>query len=877
MRPSVPGVPRWLPVVAVVLMAAVGPLFAQANVTGVVKGYVTDSFGNFVPGASVTLSSPALVSGSRELLTDAEGSFLFNGVPVGTYSLRTEVLGYPPYEIVEIQLNPAETRVFDIDLPEGLEETITVVAEKHLVDTLDTSLREVIDAAYVNRLPLFARRYQQILTLFPGVSNAEGFSLAQYHIDGSRTTQNGFRLDGATINDQVTGTFGLNVNQNAIERFELTTSGYMPEYGEQSGGIANIITKSGTNEFEFFYSGFYRDDSFSSSISGVDRVLANGDADRDSSNNHTSLPETQQWQEFAVGGPIIKDKLWFFSSFQYWQEDVGSLFNDSISEGERYHGQFKLTYQVSPNNTLVMNFATDPASFSNVITDARYDEGTNLDQTQGGWFAQFRDTHVFGPNMMLESQLFIHHQYLTARPSEDNLGDFTLTFGYGVPTRFSGTWFNDQDRSTDRIRLSEALTVQKGRHTLKAGLDYSYLDFTGVNRAENLLLDFSPMLQDDTGDPAAQWVFTYDYLTPESTNRTDSETALYIQDTWVLNEHVTLRGGVRMDHQSIIGDTNVAPRFGMAVDPGGKGVSKIFVNVGRYYDNVFTDFVDFQEADGTIGTYTYVVPSAGYYYYDVPFANWDYVVDGNIEAPYKDSWTLGYERELPGSLRLGVSTTHWEGKNQLRTFLVEDLSLLPSGVEDLDPLATAAVLFDSKGTADYQDFKVYFRKALRSRFEFLGSYTHSRVRGDASEDFGFTDRSDPAAGDFTRLTYDRPDVVNLSGTVFLPARFELTGIYRYLSGRLYSPLTVASGFIQIDPQEGKNSQRMASQQSLDLSLARLFRTGRTDIKAFLQVFNATNHLNVIEVETLQEAGPSFGEPVRVDPGRTLQVGLEVRF
>jgi hypothetical protein len=274
--------------------------------------------------------------------------------------------------------------------------------------------------------------------------------------------------------------------------------------------------------------------------------------------------------------------------------------------------------------------------------------------------------------------------------------------------------------------------------------------------------------------------------------------------------------------------------------------------------------VDFQEADGTIGTYTYVVPSAGYYYYDVPFATWDYVVDGDIEAPYKDSWTLGYERELPGSLRLGVSTTHWEGKNQLRTFLVEDLSLLPSGVKDLDPLATAAVLFDSKGTADYQDFKIYFRKALRSRFELLGSYTHSRVRGDSSDDFGFEDRTDPLANDFTRLTYDRPDVVNLSGTVFLPARFELTGIYRYLSGRLYSPLTVAS-------------ERMSSQQSLDLSLARLFRTGRTDIKTFLQVFNVGNHLNVIEVEPLQEAGPSFGEPVQVDPGRTLQVGLEVRF
>ena len=237
---------------------------------------------------------------------------------------------------------------------------------------------------------------------------------------------------------------------------------------------------------------------------------------------------------------------------------------------------------------------------------------------------------------------------------------------------------------------------------------------------------------------------------------------------------------------------------------------------------------------------------------------------------------MGYEREFPGSLQVGVSTTHWQGKNQLRTALVEDLGLLPDNV-DVDPAATAAVLFDSNGTADYDDYKFYFRKALRNRFELMGSYTHSRVRGESSEDFGFEDRTDPEATKFTRLTYDRPDVINLSGTVFLPSKFELTGIYRYQSGRLYSPLTVGSGYVQIDPAEGKNSQRMPAQQSLDLSAGRLFRMGRTDLKAYLQLFNVLNHLNVVDVENLEEAGPSYGEPVQVDQGRTLQVGLEVRF
>jgi outer membrane receptor protein involved in Fe transport len=862
---------------ALALALSLGPAFPQANITGVVKGYVTDAHGNFVPGGTVSLRGPGHGTRSRQQVTDGEGYFQFTGLPVGMFTLAAEVLGYQPYEIVDIQINPGETRVFDIVLPEGLTEKVTVTAERHVVDVADTTSREVIDAASVNRLPLIARRYQQILTLFPGVSNDQGFSLAQYHIDGSRITQNGFRLDGATINDHVTGTFGLNVNQNAVERFELNTSGFLPEYGEQSGGIANIVTKSGTNDFEFLYSGFYRSDAFASDIQGVEQTLAVGDPDQDPTNNHTALPETQMWQEIAAGGPIVRDRLWFFSSFQYWQEDKGSIFNDSVSEGDRYHGQFKLTWQASPSNTFVANLATDPAAFTNVITDGRYAEGTNRDQTQGGWFAQFRDTHVARPSLMLESQLFFHHQYLTSRPSQTGLGPFTLTFSNGNPVQFTGTWYNDQDRSTDRIRLSQAVTSQQGAHTLKGGIDYSYLTFSGVNRSEDLLLDFSPLLQDGTGDPGAVYVTTYDYRTPEVTDRAEQEGAVFVQDSWRVNPRLTLQGGIRMDRQTLVGETNVAPRLGFAVDPTGKGKQKIFGNWGKYYDSIFTDFVDFQQADGTIVSYTYVVPSLGVYYYDVPFAQYDYVADGDLSNPVKTAWTLGYEHALPGDVKLGVSTTHWEGENQLRTFLVEDLSLLPPTVGPIDPNATAVVLFDTKGRADYDDYKIYVRKFLSHRFELMGSYTHSRVQGDTSDDFGFEDRTDPEATRYTRLEWDRPDVINFSGTVFLPASFELTGVYRYMSGRLYSPLTATTGDVTIDATYGKNSVRMPPIRTFDLAVARPISVGKTDLKLSLQIYNLTNELNVIDVETLVDAGQTFGSPVAVDQGRIIQMGLEVKF
>jgi hypothetical protein len=862
-----------LALIAACLGALSEPAYAQANIMGSIRGSVADDSGNFLPGASVTLFGESLGESGQTSITDLEGAFRFDGLAVGTYSLKVMMIGYRPYEVVQIVVNPDETRTFNLVLAEGLTERVVVVAERTAVDTTNTSTHEVLDAAYVNKLPLVSRRYQQILTLFPGVSNDGGYSLAQYHINGGRVTQNGFRLDGANINDFVTGTFGMNVNQNAIERFELNTSGFQAEYGEQSGGIANIITKSGTNTFEFLYSGFYRTDSLAADTPGAQDLWSASDADGTTSNNHMARPETQQWQELAVGGPIVKNKLWFFSSFQYWQEDFGSLFNDSMREGDRYHGQFKLTWQASPSNTLVTNLATDPSMFKSLITDARFAEGTNYDQTQGGYLFQMRDTQNISPTTFFESQLFVHHGYLTARPTEQGLGAFTYTFDPTLPTTVTGTYANNQDRSQNRYRASGAMTSQMGSHRVKTGLDYTFMDFEGNNRTDDVTLNFDAFAVQYYG-PGAQLSYTYDYQNPERVSRRDTEIAAYAQDTWIVNPHLTLEGGLRLGRQSVIDENTIAPRAGFAVDPKGDGKSKVYGNWGRFYDNVFTDFVEFQNADGMIKTQTFVDPG-NTYNYNVVVAVTDYAIDGELETPYKDSWTLGYERQLPWDMRVGVSTTQWTGYNQLRTTYTEDLSFVPPSVQ-LDPSATAALIFDTKGSSEYSDYKVMLRKAFSHRFEVLGSYTRSRVLGDTSEDFGFENRADQRALDYTRLSYDRPDLINLSAFGVLPWGLEATGIYRYQTGKAYSPSYYSGGFVIDASVGGKNSQRMAPVRSLDVSLSKRFEMGKSQLKVTAQCFNLTNELNVIKVETLTTS-PAFGKPLDTDFGRILQFGIELRF
>ncbi|MEE9219615.1 MAG: TonB-dependent receptor [Acidobacteriota bacterium] len=846
---------RWL----ITLLIAATPatfLFAQANITGQIEGNVLDGQGRGLPGVTLTLEGPAIF-GPRQMVTNHEGHFRFVALPVGRYMLEAELVGYQTFVTTDIVLNAGENRNFLMTLFEGLIERVTVVAEQNLVDTQSTQTREVLDSDYVNSLPLSSRRFQEIFSLFPGVTSHTGRSEAQFHLHGGTTYQIGYRVDGATINSVSSGRFGANINQNAIERFEVISGGIPAEYGEQSAGILNVITRSGTNDWQFFYSGLLRNGSFGSTQGEIDD-LENALGGARTFNN--PIRQKQQWHEFNVSGPIIKDKLWLFAAGQYWQEDLGGLVAteapadvDNFTEGDRYNFQIKLNWQINPNNEMVFNIFTDPAEFKNIELLPTVTPEANRNQKQGGYLFQVRDTHIFSSDTFLETQYFLHHSYLAQRPANPEAGIFIQNiYTTGL---FTGAFYSDLDNSYDRQRLSASLTHIEGNHTIKAGFDYSFIDYRANNRKADWVFDVS------SGSPA---FVINDFGEEDKIERDESEVAAFIQDRISLfDDRLSVDVGLRFQQQSIVDGSSVAPRLGVSYDPLGDGRTRVFANYGHFYDSVFFSIIDrFDNNDGITTFYSYAADCSGLC---IPLSTQSYDIPDDLEQSKKEQWQLGFERELPGGFRVGITHTRWDTDNDL-------LSTFNA--------STGENLLISSGRADYRGTELTIRKPVGRRMELFGSWTHSRTRSqvNSAEELSFLRQDDPLANAFTRAAHDRPDVVNLSARFKLPGSFDLTAIYRYQDGRLISPLVA---FDVIDSAEGKNSFRLAPYRTLDLLVARSFNYGGADLKLLLQVFNVTNEFNVIGVGSHTNLAPDninfLGTPQLVDIPRTIQAGIEIRF
>jgi len=349
--------------VALIAVGLTSFLGAQGKLTGSITGKVIDSEGIALPGCNVTVEGPALL-GQATFVTTETGSFRFPALPPGSdYTLTIEMSGFKTIVRKSLRVSVAKTTSISIAMEiSAIEEEITVVGESPTVDVKSSKTAVNYSKDFIYNIPM-SRDLYDVLNSMPG-SVSEGVSYRRTsYVAGGTVRGNQYSVDGISINDPVVMYPMTNINIDVYEEVEFGLFGHTADIGIADGGFVNIVTKSGGNAFHGGATVEYYNKDMQMSLLSEEDLEAVG---------LTKPAGWNAWQDFSLylGGPIIKDRVWFFTNGRYftWKRDFNHIiWNDTIAAGQRVytldeapHKEMnlfgKLTLQLASNMRLVTSY-----------------------------------------------------------------------------------------------------------------------------------------------------------------------------------------------------------------------------------------------------------------------------------------------------------------------------------------------------------------------------------------------------------------------------------------------------------------------------------------------------------------------------------------
>ncbi len=283
--------------------------------TGSITGRITDSQGAAVPGVTVT-GRNSQTGFTRTDVSDAEGIYRLNALPVGPYDITAELSGFNKVEQKSIIVNVGQTLDVALSMTvASVSETVTVTSETPLIATQQSSVGGVVDMNRIENLPLNGRQFANAAATIPGVGlgfHSDPTKSTQYspQIAGGNGRNVNYQIDGGDNNDDTVGGLLQLFPLEAIQEFNFVTSRYKAEFGRSNGGVMNIITKSGTNDMQGSFFTLFRDDALNAKTETEKRAGA----------------DKQDYRRYqfggSAGGPIVTNRLHYFGAFERTQQDT---------------------------------------------------------------------------------------------------------------------------------------------------------------------------------------------------------------------------------------------------------------------------------------------------------------------------------------------------------------------------------------------------------------------------------------------------------------------------------------------------------------------------------------------------------------------------
>ncbi len=906
---------------ALALLLIAAPLLAQTS--GGIVGRVTDASGAALPGITVEARSASL-QGARTTVTDAQGIYRIALLPPGSYTVDFALTGFRPESRRSVGVALGRDTTLDLTMTmSAVAEQMVVTADAPVLDTTSASVGTSLSTRAIETLPT-GRNYSSIAQVVPGVSsdaNPSNLGQSTITVYGSSGAENAYYVDGVNTTNMEYGFQGKELNFEFISAVDVKTGGYEAEYGRATGGIINVITKSGGNEFRGDVFGYLDSDSLQADTENV--VSTAGTAEGFSRKDYGA----------DLGGYLMRDKLWFFLAYDQVRNSIDSALPGGPLEGDlvtsksrRNLGSAKLTYNVGPNQSLVATFLQDPRVDTGAINDASHSlNGDPLTyegrQDFGGRDWAIRYDGAIASNWVVSAQVARHQESNSVAPVSadgdvvqfrDTGNDFFQTGGFGLI----------QKKDFERMHYAGSLLRFLGRHEIKGGVEYQTDKADVIKRMSGgQQID----VFENEADPSKPIYRHFYWTTPDATvgNAPVSQlnaspehqvTTVFLQDRFSVNDHLVISAGLRWDRQEIIdaaGTTqidlkeDIAPRLGFIFDPSGAHKSKIFGSYGRFYEEIPMDLV--------IRSYSYERQPRIINYSptsNTPDANAERDFDtssailGGLQTPadpdlknqYIDEVIVGAEREVLPEISVGVKGIYRSYGRVVEDFLCADDGTYCIGNPG-EGLMERVFTLDYSQTFDAPEAKRTFKgvqfdatKRFSNNWQALASYIYSELEGNFDGEYApFTNiGADPnisAAYDyydfFTNgrdlnritntgpLSNDRRHQFKVSGVYVTPIRLSLGLASYWRSG---TPVTRygysdAYGRYEFFLTKRGEEGRTPSNYDIDVHLGYPIDVGRAEINVLLDLFNILNSQRAVLVDQrwgFQESDNESSTPVNPD-------------